>query len=172
MELVVADPADEAFLLDLLNTTPVVDGTVRDELADPTAARRWLRERGSPATKGEAAALVEVRSILQKVVRGEVGATALKPFLAGVALRPVAGPKGVAWRIESGDAPAAAMRAVLAWDALRISNPGRLRPCANTECRLFLIDRSKPNTARWCSMAICGNRMKARRHYRRAQAGQ
>ncbi|MGW0016543.1 CGNR zinc finger domain-containing protein, partial [Streptomyces tendae] len=26
------------------------------------------------------------------------------------------------------------------------------------------MDRSKPNSARWCSMAECGNRMKARRH--------
>ena len=101
MELVVADAADEAFLLDLLNTTPVVDGTVRDELADPAAARRWMRERGIAATKVETAALVEVRSILQKVVRGDVRATALKPFVAGVALRPVAGPHGLAWRIET-----------------------------------------------------------------------
>ena len=172
MELVVADAADEASLLDLLNTTPVVDGTVRDELADPAAARRWMRERGLAATKVETAALVEVRSVLHRVVRGEVGATALKPFVAGVALRPVMGPHGLDWRIEAGDAPASAVRAVLAWDALRISSPGRLRPCANSECRLFLIDRSKPNTARWCSMAICGNRMKARRHYRRAHAGE
>jgi len=172
MELLVADAADEAFLLDLLNTTPVVDGTVRDELADPAAARRWMRERGIAATKAETAALVEVRSVLHKVVRGEARATALKQFLAGVALRPVAGAHGLDWRIEAGDVPASAIRAVLAWDALRISSPGRLRPCANTECRLFLIDRSKPNTARWCSMAICGNRMKARRHYRRAHAGE
>lgn len=171
MELVVADIADEAFLLDLLNTTPVVDGTVRDELADPAAARRWMRERGIAATKAEMAALVEVRSILQKVVEGDVRPTALKPILAGAALRPVAGRDGIAWRIETAEAPASAVRAVLAWDALRISSPGRLRPCANTDCRLFLIDRSKPNTARWCSMAICGNRMKARRHYRRAHAG-
>ena len=48
-------------------------------------------------------------------------------------------------------------------------SPGRLRPCANDECRLFLIDRSKAGTARWCSMAVCGNRMKARRHYERAR---
>ena len=172
MELVVADAADEAFLLDLLNTTPVVDGTVRDELADPAAARRWMRERGIAATKAETAALVEVRSVLQKVVRGDARATALKQFVAGVALRPVVGPHGLDWRIEAGDAPASAVRAVLAWDALRISSPGRLRPCANSECLLFLVDRSKPNTARWCSMAICGNRMKARRHYRRAHAGE
>jgi predicted RNA-binding Zn ribbon-like protein len=34
---------------------------------------------------------------------------------------------------------------------------------------LFLIDHSKPNKARWCSMAVCGNRMKARRHYERSR---
>ncbi|WP_412973700.1 CGNR zinc finger domain-containing protein [Mycolicibacterium setense] len=34
---------------------------------------------------------------------------------------------------------------------------------------MFLIDRSKRNTARWCSMATCGNRMKARRHHQRAR---
>jgi predicted RNA-binding Zn ribbon-like protein len=49
-------------------------------------------------------------------------------------------------------------------------SPGRLRACANDECRLFLIDRSKANAARWCSMAVCGNRMKARRHYQRARS--
>jgi predicted RNA-binding Zn ribbon-like protein len=171
MELPVADPTDEAFLLDLLNTTPVVDGEEQDVLADGAAARRWLRDHGIATTKAESAALVEVRSILQDVVRGEARATALKPFLTGVHLQPVAGSTGVDWRLEGNDAPAGAVRAVLAWDALRISSPGRLRPCANTECRLFLIDRSKPNSARWCSMAICGNRMKARRHYRRTHAG-
>jgi predicted RNA-binding Zn ribbon-like protein len=56
---------------------------------------------------------------------------------------------------------------VLAWDGLRTHAPGRLRPCANDECQRFLIDRSKANNARWCSMAVCGNRMKARRHYQR-----
>ncbi|WP_285584773.1 CGNR zinc finger domain-containing protein [Actinoallomurus iriomotensis] len=27
----------------------------------------------------------------------------------------------------------------------------------------------RPNNARWCSMAVCGNRMKARRHYQRTR---
>jgi predicted RNA-binding Zn ribbon-like protein len=62
-----------------------------------------------------------------------------------------------------------AVRAVLAWGVVTHDLPGRLRPCANDECRLFLLDRSRANTARWCSMAICGNRMKARRHYQRTR---
>lgn len=64
-----------------------------------------------------------------------------------------------------------AVEAVLAWSELQETAPGRLRPCANPECQLFLIDRSKTNKARWCSMAVCGNRMKARRHYQRTRDG-
>ena len=41
-------------------------------------------------------------------------------------------------------------------------------PGENDECRLFLLDRSRAHRARWCSMAVCGNRNKvasfARRH--------
>ncbi|BBX02806.1 hypothetical protein BST36_03630 [Mycolicibacterium moriokaense] len=168
MDLVAVGPSDEALLLDLLNTTPVVDGIVHDGLANSTAAKAWMRAHGIAATKDEEASLLEARSALQRVVRGEIGPKALNRFVADVRLRPVVDGDGLDWRLEGGATGAA--RAVLAWDALRISSPGRLRPCANTECQLFLIDRSKPNTARWCSMAICGNRMKARRHYRRARA--
>ncbi|WP_431966782.1 CGNR zinc finger domain-containing protein [Actinacidiphila sp. bgisy160] len=35
---------------------------------------------------------------------------------------------------------------------------------------MFPLDRSKAGTARWCSMAARGNRMKATRHHRRARA--
>ncbi|WP_308208597.1 CGNR zinc finger domain-containing protein [Mycolicibacterium fortuitum] len=31
------------------------------------------------------------------------------------------------------------------------------------------IDRSTPNTARWCAMTTCGSRMKARRYHRRVR---
>lgn len=168
MELVAVGTADEALLLDLLNTTPVIDGVVRDDLANPDAARNWLRDRGVAATDAERAALVEVRPVLQGVVRGDVEPVALRRFLDGVRLQPAMNQTGLDWQLAVDGAHGAA-RAVLAWDALRVSSPGRLRPCANTECRLFLLDRSKPNTARWCSMAVCGNRMKARRHYRRTR---
>ncbi|HLT84403.1 MAG TPA: CGNR zinc finger domain-containing protein, partial [Phototrophicaceae bacterium] len=60
-----------------------------------------------------------------------------------------------------------AVRVVLAWHELEEKRPGRLRSCGNPECRLLLIDRSHANRAQWCSMAVCGNRMKARRHYER-----
>jgi predicted RNA-binding Zn ribbon-like protein len=169
MELIAVEHSDEALLLDLLNTTPVVDGMPRDDLADPKAARVWMRERGIAPTKVELDALLDARTTLQKVVRGEASPAILQRFLSAARLRAVAGSDGLDWQLVVDDGPKGAVRAVLGWDAVRIWGPGRLRPCANAECRLFLIDRSKPNTARWCSMAICGNRMKARRHYRRAR---
>ncbi|WP_245884800.1 CGNR zinc finger domain-containing protein [Glaciihabitans tibetensis] len=56
---------------------------------------------------------------------------------------------------------------VLAWAEVIRQHPGRLRPCGNDECRLVLLDRSRPGTAKWCSMATRGNRMKARAHLQR-----
>ena len=78
---------------------------------------------------------------------------------------PTIGDDGVDWSLDA-DWPA---RVVLAWGDLQTDMPGRLRPCANDDCRLFLIDHSRAGTARWCSMSGCGNRMKARRHYHRTR---
>lgn len=58
---------------------------------------------------------------------------------------------------------------MLTWYDVQERRPGRLRPCGNDECHLFFLDRSRANTARWCSMKTCGNRLKARRHQERAR---
>jgi hypothetical protein len=163
---------DETLLLDLLNTTPVIDGTPRDDIADSTAGRRWLAAHGQQATDAEWLTLLDARSALQDIVRGDGPVAAVARFVDGVNRRASLGGDGIAWTIDLPEGRSAAARAVLAWDALRVSGPGRLRPCANEDCRLFLIDHSKPNSARWCSMAVCGNRMKARRHYQRSRRSQ
>lgn len=168
MDVVAATPLDEALLLDLLNSTPVIDGVPHDELEDPAAARAWCRSHDVATT--QLPNLIEVRDALQAVIRGAQSPETLQPFLSGISLSPSLTGAGLAWTLTAPETSEATARAILAWDALRIGSPGRLRPCANPECRLFLIDRSKPNTARWCSMAICGNRMKARRHYQRSRA--
>ncbi|WP_431951294.1 CGNR zinc finger domain-containing protein [Actinacidiphila sp. bgisy167] len=164
------DTADDDLLLELLNTTPVADGTQVDELADPEAGRRWLRAHGGSGTAQELRHLLEARDALQRVVRGDGQPADLQKLLAGVARTPRVAPHGIDWVLEAPSDRVPAVRAVTAWGVLQESRPGRLRPCANDECRLFLLDRSKANTARWCSMAACGNRMKARRHHRRARA--
>jgi predicted RNA-binding Zn ribbon-like protein len=160
---------DEGFLLALLNSTPVVNGAPSDELEDPVAARAWLASMGGQGTNTELGYVVQARTALQAVVRGELPPGALAPLLEGAALHPVMTGGEIAWTLQVPPERELAVRAVLAWDAVARNSPGRLRPCANDECRLFLIDRSKAGTARWCSMAGCGNRMKARRHYQKSR---
>ena len=40
----------------------------------------------------------------------------------------------------------------------------RIRICANDTCRWIFYDESRAGRRRWCDMATCGNRAKARRH--------
>jgi predicted RNA-binding Zn ribbon-like protein len=159
--------ADEAFLLALLNSTPIVDSVRRDELNTAQHGRSWLREHGHSGSTAEWHAVRTARSAVQAVVRGHQPASSLAPLLDGVSYRPSLADDGVHWQLDAPAHRSAAVRAVLAWDTLRRTRPGRLRACENPDCALFLIDHSKPNKARWCSMAVCGNRMKARRHYER-----
>lgn len=161
--------SDEGFLLAVLNSTPVVDGVAADDLADSARARKWLARAGGLGTDTELRHVTEVRQVLQAVVRGEQPPDDLAPVLVGAQCTPAIADGKISWMLNVAAERELAVRAVLTWDALARQSPGRLRPCANDECRLFLIDRTKGGTARWCSMAVCGNRMKARRHHQRAR---
>src|SRR5215469_14469939 len=143
--------SDEGFLLAVLNSTPVIDGVPTDEFADPTRARAWLASVGGLGTEAELRHVLEVRRLLQAVVRGEQPPDVLTPALQGVIRVPAMAGGQITWILSVLPERELAVRAVLAWDALALNNPGRLRPCANDECRLFLIDHSKANAARWCS---------------------
>lgn len=59
--------------------------------------------------------------------------------------------------------------ALSAAELLCASEPQRIRRCGNPVCGLYYYDTSKNHTRRWCSMAICGNRMKAAAFYLRSQ---
>ncbi|MFI7388132.1 CGNR zinc finger domain-containing protein [Streptomyces sp. NPDC049813] len=165
---------DEELLLALLNTTPTIDGVRVDRLADPEDARAWIREQSGGRRAAEDLALLrDTRDTLQELVRGTASPTALAPALNGVHYRAVVDGTGISWELTAPAEHALAARAAVAWDALHGRAPGRLRHCENTEeCSLYLIDHSKSNSARWCSMAGCGNRMKARRHYERRRNAQ
>ncbi|MFB6608120.1 CGNR zinc finger domain-containing protein [Streptomyces noursei] len=154
-------------LLDLLNSRPLINGEERDALGDPAGGRRWAREHGGEGSLAELALLRQARDALRDVVRGDSPPAVLRPLLEGVHQFPEATADGLRWTVEAPPHARLAVEMVLAWDAVQKQLPGRLRPCANDECRLFLLDRSRANRARWCSMAVCGNRAKARRHYER-----
>lgn len=62
--------------------------------------------------------------------------------------------------------------ALSAAELLGQSEPRRIRKCGNPVCSLFYYDTSKNRTRRWCSMAVCGNRMKAASFYKRSRKKQ
>jgi predicted RNA-binding Zn ribbon-like protein len=43
----------------------------------------------------------------------------------------------------------------------------KVRECEAGNCYWLFLDNSRNRSRRWCSMSSCGNREKARRHYRR-----
>ncbi len=45
-----------------------------------------------------------------------------------------------------------------------------VRVCAAEDCRWLFLDTSKNHSRRWCDMKGCGNRAKARKHYKKVQA--
>ena len=75
---------------------------------------------------------------------------------------------GYAWKIERLQPLATHLLAPILWsagDLLIKGARGNVRRCANSECVWLFIDASKNASRRWCDMASCGNRAKARRHY-------
>jgi predicted RNA-binding Zn ribbon-like protein len=162
---------DEELLLAVLNSAPVVDGRPTDDL-EGDRGRELALSWGGVGSVDEAAQLRRARAALQAVTRG-AGPEAIDELarvVGGAVRTPRVTSEGVVWDLVTADDDRLATAAVLAWSRVAEQLPGRVRACANDECNLFLIDHSRPGTAKWCSMATCGNRMKARSHASRARA--
>jgi predicted RNA-binding Zn ribbon-like protein len=52
-------------------------------------------------------------------------------------------------------------------DLLTSDKLDRLGKCAGDSCGWLFLDLSRNRSRRWCDMTHCGNRAKARRHYKR-----
>lgn len=55
-------------------------------------------------------------------------------------------------------------------DLLTSERQSRIQQCGNANCSWLFLDKSKNHSRRWCDMAVCGNREKARRSRARKQA--
>jgi predicted RNA-binding Zn ribbon-like protein len=56
-----------------------------------------------------------------------------------------------------------------ALELLALEDPVRIRACPAPRCGWLFLDSSPGNRRKWCSMKTCGNRQKAREHYKRAR---
>ncbi len=54
-------------------------------------------------------------------------------------------------------------------DLLTSTDLARVNECDGDTCGWLFMDQSKNHSRRWCAMNDCGNRAKARRHYKRVR---
>ena len=164
----------EPLALDLLNTTWVQRGAVLDMLGDLDGTRQWLEQadlRG-PVTESVRGALVTAREAIRAHVDapGSVAArAAVNAVLGWGSSRPVLGPDGPgSTGLLADPARRVGWLAAVNYLELLTEDASRVRRCAHPDCVLYFYDTSPKRGRRWCSMAGCGNRAKAARHYARA----
>lgn len=143
-----------------------------DELAGrPIAAADPQAVYASVVSLREAVDRLFRHSVLNRSMRADYVATMLSVCAAGMAgseetvtaERPFGNPK-TPMRIETA-------LSVSALSLLAHPIRERIRICGN--CAWLFLDRSRNGSRVWCDMAVCGNRQKAKRHYRlhKAQPG-
>ncbi|QXJ21565.1 CGNR zinc finger domain-containing protein [Actinomadura graeca] len=176
----VVDPrplVGEPLFLDLLNTRWVHDGVLRDLLDSTGGLAIWLRSAGlddqAAADRETLDATVQTREILLALLDQAPSPEtmdALNRVLEHGALHYRLGPDGSEEHPRT-DSPAWLPSWLAATDYLRLmtASPDRVKSCAHPACVLHFHDTTKNGTRRWCSMAICGNRAKAARHYDRTR---
>jgi len=165
-----------------VNTADLEPGT--DQLVDASALQAWLAERGlmapnQPADDQDLKHAIAVR----EAIRGAIGANSggsvypvdiatLNGAVAASRLLPRFGPDGRA-RLESpADGVEGALGRIVAavFAAMNEEDWSRLKLCDSSSCRWAFYDQSRNHSSRWCRMASCGNRQKAKRFRERARA--
>ena len=161
----------EPLALDLVNTAWPENGVWHDGLADRSGHEQWLRANGLAGAVSPAArhALVQARDAIRASLErpGPAARTGLDSILARGRIRVRGGETATREQLEIARewrVPWLAARSLL---ELLDEHPERVRRCANPDCVLWFLDTTRSGTRRWCSMTVCGNRLKARRHYRR-----
>ncbi len=166
--------------LDFVNTANWVDHEALDErLTGMEALAIWAFRQGLSETTALAGRLDDFLALRQ----------ALRRFLATPALSQDAdlaclnraraqARAPMIWRQGSGTlvgSPGAGwlLRAIAdsAVEVLLTSARERVKVCPGQRCGWLFLDESPNGRRRWCSMATCGNRAKARRHYGQRRRG-
>lgn len=166
----------EPLPLDLVNTRWRDGDAEHDLLRDwPDGLAVWLAGAGLDDVEATPATLDAVLAVREALVQltgggGPGGVEGLNDVLRHGWVRRTLGPDGAHDVVEV-DEPhwLPAWRAADGYLRLLDTAPSRIRTCAG-DCTLRFHDTSKAGRRRWCSMAVCGNRAKAREHQARRRA--
>lgn len=153
----------------------------REWLVDAAALERWLGAAGLPdvaARESDVWRAHELREALRALVAANNGSR-LDPHAAATVNRAAHAGRVT---VELDEAGSLRIRAhgsgvegalgsivAVAFEAMRDGTWTRLKACKN--CRWSFFDYSKNRSASWCSMSICGNRLKTRRYRTRRGKG-
>ena len=181
-------------ILDMLNTKPVLADGSTELLPDVRALERWLIASGTVTSakakatmrswrnSAEAAAflgqlIVFREKLRQAILRMESGAAPADAFLAEVNSRLLQHPLPALLHKRDGkiirEKSFELRRPTDLWvpimdataEVLTQTEWSRIRKCES--CVLHFFDTSKKSSRRWCSMNICGNKVKVAAYQRR-----
>jgi predicted RNA-binding Zn ribbon-like protein len=166
-----------------VNTVDVQDGP--EELSDPNTLGAWLvahelMASGHAVTEADLMHAIAVREAIRGVIGANSGGrvypldiATLNEAAAASRLRARFGAGGKArLEPEAGGVAGAMGRMVAAlFAAMADEDWSRLKLCGSKTCRWAFYDRSRNHSSRWCTMATCGNRQKAKRFRERAKVG-
>ena len=168
-------------LQDFVNTNDVEGGD--DGLGSPVLLREWLVARGlmgqsDDVTEPAWRRAIDIREGLRalgKVNNGEpLDAEQLAAMNRAAAEVPVVvGVDPVDWRLRPAEPGADGfLGGILATltHAMADGTWSRVKSCRNDTCRWLFYDHSRNRSGTWCSMAICGSRMKSRAYRSRQKA--
>jgi predicted RNA-binding Zn ribbon-like protein len=158
-----------------VNTVDLQDGP--EELTDPNTLGAWLVAKGLMAP-GEPVREADLKHAiaLREAMRGLIWASSggrvypvdvatLNEAAAASGLRARFGADGRARLEPDAKGVEAGLGRLVATLFTAMATPewARLKVCARHECRWVFYDSSRNHSSRWCKMASCGNREKARR---------
>ena len=158
-----------------VNTVDLQDGP--EELKDPNTLKTWLVASGlmdpsHPVDEADLRNAIAVRESIRGVIGANSGFSVypidlatLNQAAAASRLRMRFGADGRARLEPETRGVVGAMGRLVAtlYSAMQEDEWSRLKLCNNDACRWAFYDRSKNHSSRWCTMASCGNKMKARR---------
>jgi len=165
-----------------VNSVDLQDGP--EELSHPDALAAWLvahelMEAGPSVSEADLRHAIAVREAIRGVIGANTGGrvypldvATLNEAATASRLRARFGADGKARLEPEATGVAGAMGRVVAcvFTAMADEAWARLKLCSSPTCRWAFYDSSRNHSSRWCTMATCGNRQKARRFRERTRA--
>ena len=165
-------PGNLELIRQLVNTRDVESGW--EGLKAPADASAWIAERGlmpvrRRLTNADLATTVALREALRDALAANAGHAdraaaheTLDQLAAHYPLRVRVNGRAHLEAHGSGIAPAMGALLAVVYDAMTTGTWDRLKICRNDECQWAYYDHSRNHSGAWCTMAVCGNRMKGR----------